>query len=64
MLDDYPQLKNKDIFAALDGQREEEEYNYSLQLKRKKETDAYNEQRDKLEKELIEKRTSAEKELN
>ena len=58
------QKKERDVQLKKDRQREEEEYNYNLQLKRKKDADVYNEQKTKLEKELIDKRTAAEKELS
>ncbi|MDP2423938.1 MAG: hypothetical protein U1C46_06575 [Bacteroidales bacterium] len=43
--------------------REEEEYQYNLKLTRKKEADVYEEKKQKLEKELVEKRISFEKEF-
>lgn len=44
--------------------REEEEYLYNLKLTRKKETDAYEEKKTKLEKELTDKKTAFEKEIS
>jgi len=41
--------------------REEEDYNYSLQLTRKKDTDLYEEKKQKLEKDLADKKTAFEK---
>lgn len=58
------QKKERDAQLKKDRQREEEEYNYNLQLKRKKEADTFAEQKAKLEKELIDKRIAAEKELS
>ncbi len=58
------QKKERDAQLKKERQREEEEYNYNLNLQRKKETDTYNELKNKLGKELIDKRTAVEKELN
>jgi len=58
------QKKERDAQLKKDRQREEDDYNYNLQLKRKKDTDTYNEQKTKLEKDLIEKRNAVEKELS
>ena len=55
--------KERDVLLKKERQREEEEYNYNLQLKRKKDSDAYSEQKELLEKELVDKRTAVEKEL-
>jgi hypothetical protein len=44
-------------------QREEEEFQYNLKISRKKETDLYEEKRQKLEKELVEKKAAFEKEF-
>lgn len=43
--------------------REEEEYQYNLKLTRKKETDAYEERKQKLEKDLIDKKKAFEQEV-
>jgi|AntAceMinimDraft_17_1070374.scaffolds.fasta_scaffold52234_1 hypothetical protein len=43
--------------------RDEEEYQYNLKIKRKKEQDEYEEKKNKLEKELLEKKTRFEKEM-
>ena len=63
--ENYESLKKeRDIQLKKNREREEEEYNYNLQLQRKKDTDIYNEQKDKLENELMNKRSATEKELN
>lgn len=55
--------KERDVLLKKERQREEEEYAYNLQLKRKKDSDTYSEQKALLEKELVDKRSTVEKEL-
>ncbi len=55
--------KERDTQLKKERQREEEDYNYNLLLKRKKDSDTYSEQKELLEKELVDKRTTVEKEL-
>jgi hypothetical protein len=55
--------KERDTATKKERQREEEEYNYNLQLKRKKENDSYEQRKAELEKELIEKKISFEKDI-
>ena len=55
--------KEREALSKKERQREEEEYSYSLTLKRKKETDAYEEKKNALEKALSEKKTALEKEF-
>ncbi len=62
--ENHESLKNeRDIQLKKDRKREEDEYNYNLQLSRKKDTDAYQEEKSKLEKELTEKKIKFDKEL-
>jgi len=57
-------LKEENEKTAKTRKREEEDYNYSLQLTRKKEVDLYEEKRQKLEKELADKKMVFEKEVS
>lgn len=57
------QKNERDILLKKERKREEEEYNYNLQLTRKKEMDSYLEEKERLEKELLDKKTNFEKEL-
>jgi hypothetical protein len=58
------QRKERDAQLKKEREREEDEYNYNLQLRRKKEVDEYNERKSKLEKELVDMRVEAEKDLS
>ncbi len=53
--------KEENEKIAKTRKREEEDYNYSLQLARKKDTDLYEEKKQKLEKDLADKKTAFEK---
>ncbi|KAF0152193.1 MAG: hypothetical protein FD143_1290 [Ignavibacteria bacterium] len=55
--------KERDTLLKKERQREEDEYSYNIQLKRKKDSDTYSEQKEFLEKELVDKRGAVEKEL-
>lgn len=59
------QLKQKEETEQLqkNRKREEEEYGYALKINRKKETDLYEEKKDKLEKELADKKAAFEKDF-
>ena len=57
------QLKEESVHTKKTREREEEEYNYSLQLTRKKDTDAYQERKLKLEKELTDKKVAFESDM-
>ena len=59
------EIKKKEELELLKKQRirEEEEYNYNIQLTRKKEQDAYHEKMALLEKELVENKSNFEKEF-
>lgn len=54
--------KEREVQSRKERQREEEDYLYNLQLKRKKETDVYEEKKAGLEKGLTEKKAAFEKE--
>ncbi len=54
-------LKEENEKTVKTRKREEDEYQYALQLARKKETDLYEEKKQKLEKELTEKKAAFEK---
>lgn len=56
-------LKEENDKTAKTRKREEEEYQYALQLSRKKEVDLYEERKQKLEKELADKKMAFEKEV-
>lgn len=56
-------MKEQENLLKKQKEREEEEYHYTLQLKRKKDQDAYQEKMTALEKEIILKRTSFEKDF-
>jgi hypothetical protein len=56
-------LKEENEKTVKTRKREEEEYQYSLQLTRKKELDLYEEKKQKLEKELADKKAAFEKEV-
>jgi hypothetical protein len=56
--------KERDGQSKKERQREEEDYLYNLQLKRKKESDAYEEEKTVLEKVLLEKKADFEKEYS
>lgn len=53
--------KEENEKTAKTRKRDEEDYNYTLQLARKKESDLYEEKKQKLEKELSDKKTAFEK---
>lgn len=55
--------KERDTQTKKEKQREEDDYLYNLQLKQKKETDAYEEKKATLEKALTEKKAALEKEF-
>ena len=55
--------KEKAASLKKEREREEEEYLYSLKLNRKKESDQYEEEKQKLEKELTDKKAAFEKEF-
>jgi hypothetical protein len=57
-------VKEEQQQVSKDRKREEEEYSYDLKLKRKKETDAYEEKKQLLEKELKDKKAAFEKEIS
>jgi hypothetical protein len=61
---DFEQAKHeKEEQLKKERKREDEEYSYNLQLKRKKDNDAYETRKAELEKELTEKQARIEKEL-
>lgn len=51
------------VISDKQRKRDEEEYQYNLKIKRKKEQDEYEEKKNKLEKELLEKKALFEKEM-
>lgn len=55
--------KEKDALSKKEKQRAEEEYNYSFQLKKKKETDEYEAKKTAQEKELQEKREAFDRDI-
>lgn len=62
--DDYETAKKeRDTQLKKERTREEEEYTYNLQLTRKKDTDDYEARKAALEKELVEKKASYERDL-
>ncbi len=63
--DDFEQtMKEKQTHTKKERIREEEEYNYTLQLERKKDRDLYQESKELLEKELFEKKLTLQKEFS
>jgi hypothetical protein len=56
--------KEREVQSKKERQREEEDYLYNLQLKRKKESDVYEEEKTVLEKVLLEKKADFEKEYS
>ena len=55
--------KEETDLSKKNKQREEEEFQYNLKITRKKEADLYEEKKQKLEKELVEKKVAFEKEF-